>query len=486
MRVVVFSLEEQMTLTTKITSATLAVFFLLGTAFSGNPFGVGRILNLHDEAEEMGVNYARFDIPWATLQPSQGEWYWDDMDKRIQKYEERNLVLLPNLICGQCWANGHPGSTDLFPSYPPSDLEQEWNDNYGHSLLYYNFVYEFVSRYTGRVDRITIENEVSVSTFWSSDERDYLKLLKTAYKAAHDANPDVWVYDSGMASYLWGVCIINDLILEELFGHAQILRFANGYFYRIGESFPDYDTLVNWISYRQEKIDFMQFLLYTMQYHVDGLNIHFAEDYWYLRSIIEWIDTKCEEFGVSYPKYISNEITQRNIPPDGWPESQSTYAIDLYKRMITGMSLNFKELLYYPFTDKQMEHEKYGLLDENDQWREAGVTFQWLMGKMGDEYKFQEKIDHPSLGDVQAYLFASKIDSSALYFLWWDDGFHGFGSKNLLVNMQEDVNQVKRYNYLGEEKILYKTRPQEYFLITEEPICLEVYKPFFHFEVLEN
>ncbi len=466
--------------------ASLVILVLFGTAFAGNPFGAGRLLGMWNEAEDMGLNYVRYDLFWAEIQSEQGEWRWDTMDRRILEYESRNLKLLPNILCGQCWANGYPGSTDQFPSYPPEDLEREWNDDYGHSQAYYTFIYKFVTRYIDNIDRIAIENEVSVPQFWGTDERDYLRLLKTAYKAAHDANPDIWVYDSGLPSYLWGVCLINDMILEGQYRPNQILVFANRFFHRIGQSFPDYDTLVDWINQRQEKIDFMQFLLYTMQDHVDGLNIHFAEDYWFLPRIFEWIDTRGPEYGIHYKKFISNEITQRDIPPNGWPVEERTYALDLYKRMITGLSLNIKELLYYPFSEKYLLHEKYGLLDDNDQWREAAYTFQWLMSKMGDEYKFQRKFERPSLGAVQTYLFASKIDSSALYFLWWDDGLHGFGSERIRVTMDEDVDQVKQYDYLGNETILYKPRPQEFFLITEEPVCLEAYKPFFHFEVVKN
>ena len=140
-------------------------------------------------------------------------------------------------------------------------------------------------------------------------------------------------------------------------------------------------------------------------------------------------------------------------------------------------------------TDRRKAHRQirpHGLLDEDFEWTESALTYQFLAGKIGEEFKFLKKQEHHTIEDIECYIFASKIDSSLLYFCWWDDGSHQFGKDKIKVRMDEEVFNVKQYDYLGNLTVLTKPREIEYFRISEEPVCYQAMNPIFDFEILDQ
>src|SRR5690606_15981375 len=53
-----------------------------------------------------------------------------------------------------------------------------------------SFVYAAVERYRGHVHVWEVWNEPDLSMFWSGSVADYARLLKVAYLAAHQADPN--------------------------------------------------------------------------------------------------------------------------------------------------------------------------------------------------------------------------------------------------------------------------------------------------------
>ena len=139
-----------------------------------------------------GAKWARIHyLSWACREPVRGTYVWEDLDRRVALAERNKLRVMFNVVEVPKW-NSPTNDTALtccgaqrFKMHPPVD-HVAWAD----------FVTELVTRYRGRVEDFEIGNEPGfTSAFWmTGSPADFAAYLKTAYEAAHRANPSCRIY----------------------------------------------------------------------------------------------------------------------------------------------------------------------------------------------------------------------------------------------------------------------------------------------------
>jgi hypothetical protein len=159
-------------------------------------------------AKAAGVNWGRLHdagteyIGWAPLEPRKGEWHFRDAD--IQRYRDHHLKILGLLSTSPGWASnlGRPVT-----GYRERYLEPRSMDDWA------NAVRTIVSHHRGVIDSYEIWNEPWGSGFWlwkrkpkaerrdaedqfeqsDTPSKDYARLQKVAYTAAHEVFPQVTI-----------------------------------------------------------------------------------------------------------------------------------------------------------------------------------------------------------------------------------------------------------------------------------------------------
>lgn len=164
-------------------------------------FGISAQLDVSKSRERMltalnslGVSWVRTTAIWERFEPKPEQFDWKWFDGLVADAERHRIKLMVTVLAISPW-----GSTQL-PSnyhrqgyqnvYPPRDLKP-----------YDGFIRALAGRYQGKEIAWQIENEVnSIGTFWAGTRAEYLVLLRTAYAAAHEADPACVVLPAGLAS----------------------------------------------------------------------------------------------------------------------------------------------------------------------------------------------------------------------------------------------------------------------------------------------
>lgn len=169
-----------------------------------SPFGVNTFLSGEVESwkrertmemvADAGIHWIRQGFAWSEIEPEEGV-YWDSkyqqdawakFDEIVDLAEQNGIRIIARLDHTPEWAR--PTGSD--PATPPADVE-----DFG------NFVFEFVSRYRGRIDFIQIWNEPNLAREWGGeiDPEGYVNLLKAASTRARQANPNIVVLSAPLA-----------------------------------------------------------------------------------------------------------------------------------------------------------------------------------------------------------------------------------------------------------------------------------------------
>jgi polysaccharide biosynthesis protein PslG len=184
---------------------------------------------------EMGAPWIVEYFPWAYIEPESGTYRWDHSDLVIEHARNQGLTVIARLGMVPSWARPAPEERETTFTY----LEP------AHYPDFARFVGDFVARYRGRVRHVIIWNEPNLSFEWGYrdvDPEGYTELLRAAYEAAHEANPDVVVLGGALAPTLeppGSPAGLNDLIylramyeagaaevMDGLAAHAYGLAFA--------------------------------------------------------------------------------------------------------------------------------------------------------------------------------------------------------------------------------------------------------------------
>lgn len=420
---------------------------------------------------DLNAKWQRGAISWKWIEPAQDSFNWTGgTNLRIMIAANFGLTYMPVFKINKCWANGFPGNPPGDTSYPPLDLQDTWDTLYGYSQNYYDFIYQTVNHYKDYLEYIVIENEANTPRFWKGTKEEYIKILKTAYKAAHDADANIKVANSGTASGAWGMLITRDKLETGQFTEEEALEFANSYYRRYtgGDEpmFDDFAELEDFLYSPSSDTVFDRVLYYLANYKgcIDVFNFHFYEDYWHLKDVVQWVKDKMREYGYSPPFFINNEYGIRN--------RDSTYdvigkdqAFEVFKKLIIGLRDSLEILSW--FSPKEDETDKVALIGEDTTWREAAYTFQLVAGKLSDRYKF----DHSLLDDypIQRYAFKDQLNQKVNLEAGWCDSI----PQELKIPVPQACTSVVVIDYLGNECYLPIVNDSVTVEFSESPIFIE-------------
>lgn len=415
------------------------------------PFGITRCMSYYSAFDYSETSILRIDINWVLFEREQGEYNWPQYIENNLRFAMRNgYDVTLGIRTNQNWATGHPDPENFKPSYPPIDLEEEWNDDFGYSETYYDFVYRVIEKYKPAVHSIFIENEINVRGLWAGTTEEYIRLLATARKAAKDVNPEIRIYDSGISSCAWGLLMARDK-LDAGTPIEEVYDFVAGYF----ETHPDlfFPSAEELRYYLTENLGFLRQKQMVDTFFsmidglLDGLNFHFCEGYDYLEGVIQYLRDKLNQHGVSIDRIINNEMSRRNgvfFSGLGEPE----YASLVVRKLVLGHVYGIDEIYWFPFTERELLHEKYGLLDDFDNWRPALTTFRVLNTFADREHSLYSA---DTLGQsVQRVTFTSdRTLDLDLDILWYENGPHDFSSEYLTLPYRLGARAASVYNQYG-------------------------------------
>jgi len=398
-----------------------------------------------------GVRYMRVAVDWAVSEPKPGEISFDSRnDQMIREIEQAGMHVFPTLYVGRGWMNGNPPGRQEggSRSYPSDDLSSQWNESYGYSPSYYNFVYTFFSHYRGHIEYVAIENEANSKLFWGGSAEDYVRLLRTAYKAIKAADPQVTVVDSGFVSAALGLCIADDYLKNGLRTEDEALQFITDYY-----SEETGRTAIRTIaqleqalsqSKIQEQCQRISYMLDNMANAVDAVNFHFYEDYRALPAVVEWLRLRTSTAGYN-PAIVSNEMGIRGQSTD-FAEG-TVHAKEVVKKMITAMSLDLRAVIWFSADTILAGKDKVGLFDSAGKMRPAGNSLQLVIDTIEKMGSFsQASSTDPSL---YHYFFKGSNGVLSLEILWTEGD-----QKFLQLKSPVGATQAVITDYVGESYIL--------------------------------
>jgi len=144
-------------------------------------------------------------FPWRDIEPTRGEWHWEQPDFAVRAAEFYGLGLVVRLDHPPDWTlNWSEGS-----GLPPVDLD-----------AYINFVRSVARRYRGQIQAYIVWNEPNLSLEWAGQAPDpvaYRALLCRAYMALRCSDPLAVVVSAGLAPTNGGDGAMDDrLFLSQM------------------------------------------------------------------------------------------------------------------------------------------------------------------------------------------------------------------------------------------------------------------------------
>jgi hypothetical protein len=138
-------------------------------------------LNLASQMmEELGTQFVRFDFDWKDIEPSDNSFNFSKYENIISELKQRNIKVLGILDYGNNWSDPTRG-------------------NIAEINRFADFVLNTVKHFKADVKHWQIWNEPNNENFWPSpNAENYTKLLKPAYAAAKQGNPQAVVVLGGL------------------------------------------------------------------------------------------------------------------------------------------------------------------------------------------------------------------------------------------------------------------------------------------------
>jgi beta-glucosidase/6-phospho-beta-glucosidase/beta-galactosidase len=120
-----------------------------------------------------GFGWARQWISWESVEPTQGSYSWDVLDKVVATAERKNTKLMLILLRAPAWAAPNGGI--------PRDKQ-----------LYARFVSTVATRYKGRVGAYEVWNEANLAgeTGGTVNVGEYAELLKAGVPGDQGGGPE--------------------------------------------------------------------------------------------------------------------------------------------------------------------------------------------------------------------------------------------------------------------------------------------------------
>ncbi len=172
-------------------------------------FGIAGGIRLHHEryfkerflraAAIIGAEAYRSDMSWNVLQPSPDTWKWKGLDEMVALARQFGMFIQPLVAYGNPWAVSE-GTKAL--AKQRDDLNHIWRYP-PRREPWAEFAGKLAERYGTRMQYYEIWNEPDIS-FFKGNAEQYLGLLRSAYEAIKEANPEIRVTTGGFTSMSHG------------------------------------------------------------------------------------------------------------------------------------------------------------------------------------------------------------------------------------------------------------------------------------------
>lgn len=153
----------------------------------GSPDTSNRDLQLVKDA---GFRLVKQMFQWNYIEgKGKGQFEWNESDRIVKAVADHKLKLIARVDFAPKWAQ--PPGTDPQISAAPANYQD-----------YADFVGALARRYKGKINAYQIWNEPNLAREWAGKPlhgSEYVKLLKAAYTAIKDADPEALVIASGLS-----------------------------------------------------------------------------------------------------------------------------------------------------------------------------------------------------------------------------------------------------------------------------------------------
>jgi polysaccharide biosynthesis protein PslG len=146
-------------------------------------------------ATDAGLHWQKTLFQWREIEgAAKGAYDWAESDRVVKASADAGVKIIARLDFEPDWAR-----KDHAHNGPPDSYQDYWD-----------FVSAFVARYKtgspiGRVQAIEVWNEPNLDREWGNQPisrdsaADYVRLLGGAYRAAHEADPNITVISAGLS-----------------------------------------------------------------------------------------------------------------------------------------------------------------------------------------------------------------------------------------------------------------------------------------------
>jgi hypothetical protein len=251
--------------------------FGINTAFEPDTLDLDARLKAMQEA---GIKWGRQDFTWRQIEREKGIYDFEPYERLFEKCRERGILLFGNL------------------AYAPPIHDPRTPEGAG---AYCALAREAAKRFAGKIDHWQIWNEPN-GGFWKGTPEEYARLLATAGKAIHGANPKAKVLGLNMA--------FCDVLWAE-----KILRLV------------PYDCfdIVCFHPYRppsapEEKFDWWELDQYVKSWHKGDLPLEYPLIRMTFLEQAEELQKVMEKFGPPKPMWVTEICWNTHIHPYGTSE----------------------------------------------------------------------------------------------------------------------------------------------------------------------
>ena len=419
------------------TSGGISVLPAWTGADAGRFFGATETIWQSRRAQVAGVRWSRVVFYWSDIQPSSArEWRAPFYlpDRMINKERANGIEVVGLLMNTPRWAQTDPRQSIRSA---PAGLDRPVDDP---ANVWATFVRRMAAEYRGRVDTWIIWNEMDIGAggpnaqyhTWAGDHADYARLLRVAYLAARQGNPNAKIV-FGATTYWADTNENRPLFLERaLTVLAEDPEAARNRFY--------FDTV--------------------------ALNLYTSPDD--LGRVADVYRGVLARFGSSAPLWL----TETNATPYDDPvkglgreqnglrvtlEQQASYVVQAFAM---GLAAGYERMAFHSTMDRSTEDELWGLIRNDGTLRPAFVAYQTAVRHLGSgKARFvgglRPEWRWPAGGYVpnwQVYLVAVERDGGELVSIVWNgDG------EPLEVTLPVRSEQASLYDKYGRAIPLTRT-----------------------------
>jgi hypothetical protein len=140
-----------------------------------------------DMVKYAGAKSTRTGLDWCNIEPTPGNYLWDEYDRRINLFLERGIEVIGLICTTPEWATaGHP-----LHQYPPKEM---------YALEFIKFCKALAEHYKGKIKYYEFWNEANGYGWHARDAAEYTKWLIRCYYGLKLGDPECLLSTTGLDS----------------------------------------------------------------------------------------------------------------------------------------------------------------------------------------------------------------------------------------------------------------------------------------------